>query len=108
MVDIVRLFYDRMRACVWLDGGRVSEWFEPRVFARGVFLHRYCSKYSSQRFLILPRTDPSPQVEADLVSIRSTPLAVRDGDETPQTSTIWSMLYADDAAIVSISPASLA
>ena len=51
------------------------------------------------------RTDP--QVEADLVSIRST-LAVRNGDETPRTSTIWSMMYADDAAIVSRSPASLA
>ena len=48
-----------------------------------------------------------PQVEADLVSIRSTTLAVRDGDETPRTSTIWSMLYAEDAAIVSRSPASL-
>ena len=34
------------------------------------------------------------QVEADLVSIRSTPLAVRDGDETPRTSTIWRILYA--------------
>ena len=42
------------------------------------------------------------------MSIRSTTLAVRDGDETPRTSTIWSMLYADDAAIVSKSPASLA
>ena len=32
---------------------------------------------------------------------------MRDGDETLRTSTIWSMLYADDAAIVSRSPASL-
>ena len=45
-----------------------------------------------------------PQVEADLVSIRSITLAVRDGDETPRTSTIWSMLYVDDAPIVSRSP----
>ena len=29
-----------------------------------------------------------PQIEADLVSIRSTTLAVGDGDETPRTSTI--------------------
>ena len=28
MVDIVRQFHDGMRACVRLDGGRVSEWFE--------------------------------------------------------------------------------
>ena len=41
------------------------------------------------------------QHTADLVSIRST-------RETLRTSTIWSMLYADDAAIVSRSPASLA
>ena len=33
---------------------------------------------------------------------------MRDGDETPRTSTIWSMLYADDVAIVSRPPASLA
>ena len=40
------------------------------------------------------RLRADPQVEADLVSIRSTTLAVRDGDETPRTSTIWSMLCA--------------
>ena len=28
MVDIVRQFHDGMRACVRLDRGRVSEWFE--------------------------------------------------------------------------------
>ena len=39
---------------------------------------------------------------------RSTPLAVRDGYETPRTSTIWNMVYADDAAIVSRPPASVA
>ena len=28
IVDIVRQFHDEMRACVRLDGGRLSEWFE--------------------------------------------------------------------------------
>ena len=28
IVDIVRQFHNGMRACVRLDGGRVSEWFE--------------------------------------------------------------------------------
>ena len=28
MVDFVRQFHDGMRACVPLDVGRVSEWFE--------------------------------------------------------------------------------
>ena len=28
VVDIVRQFHDEMRACVRLDGGRLSEWFE--------------------------------------------------------------------------------
>ena len=51
MVDIVRQFHDGMRACVRLDGGRVSEWLRS---ARDVFLRRYCST-SSQRFLILSR-----------------------------------------------------
>ena len=59
-----------------------------RVFARGVqHLHsgsQYCRGEIPSR----------SHVEADLVSIRS-------------TSTIWNMLHADDAAIVSRSPASL-
>ena len=33
---------------------------------------------------------------------------MRDGDETPRASMIWSMLYANDAAIAPGSPASLA
>ena len=41
------------------------------------------------------------------MSICSIPLAVRDGDEIPRTSTIWNMLYADDAVIECRSPASL-
>ena len=35
-------------------------------------------------------------------------MTVRDGDETPRASMIWSMLYANDAAIAPGSPASLA
>lgn len=50
----------------------------------------------------------NPQVEAGLVSTHLIHLAMRDGDELPQTSTKWIMLYADDASIVFRSPASLA
>ena len=95
MVDFVRQFHDGMRAYVRLDGGRVSGWFEV-----GEGLH--------QGYVLAPilfnifftavlntaeeRLRADPQIEADLVSIRSTTLAARDGDETPRTSTIWNML----------------
>ena len=69
MVDIVHEFNDEMQACVRLDGERVSEWFEAVLITAGKRL----------------RAEPQ---EADPVSIRSTPLAVRDGDETLRTSTI--------------------
>ena len=110
MVDIVLQFHDSMRACVRLDGGRVSEWFEV-----GQGLRQGCGLapilfniFTAVLTTAEEGLRADSQVEADLVSIRSTPLAVRDGDETPRTSTIWSMLYVDDAEIVSRSPASLA
>ena len=99
-----------MRAFAQLDGRRVSEWFEvgqgirqgcvlaPILFS--IFTPAVINT-AEERF----RADP--KVEADLVSIRSTPLVVKDGDEPPQISRIWNMLYAYGAAIVSRSTASL-
>ena len=84
IVDILRQFHDGLRACVQLDGGRVSEWFEvgqglrqgcalaPILF--NIFFKAVLNT-DEERF----RSDP--QVEADLVSIRSTPLPMGDGDE---------------------------
>ena len=111
MVDIVRQFYDGMRTCVRLDGGRLSEWFEVGQGLRQGFV--LAPILFNIHFTVVlntaeERLREDPQVEANVASIRSTPLTVRDGDETPQTSTIWNMLYADDAAIVFRSPASLA
>ena len=111
MVDIVHQFHDGTRACVRLNGGKVSKCFEvgqgighgyvlaPLLFS---IFFTVVLNTAEERF----RADP--QVEVDLVRIRSTPSVVRGGDKTPRTSTIWSILYADDDAIVSRSPASLA
>ena len=111
MVDIVRQFHDGMRARVRLDGGRVSEWFEVGeglrqgcVLAPILFNIFFTAVLNTAE----ERLRSDPQVEADLVSTRSTRLAVRDGEETTRTSSIWSMLYADDAVVVSKSPARLA
>ena len=96
MVDIVGQFHDGMRAFVRLDGGRVSEWFEVGqglrqgcVLASILFNIFFIAVLNTTE----ERLRAALQVEANLVSIRSTPLAVRDGD---------------DAAIVSRPPASLA
>ena len=110
MVDIVCQFHDGMRVCVRLDEGRVLEWFEV-----GQGLPQGCGLapilFNIFFTVVLntaeERLRADPQVEADLVSTRSPRLAVRDGEETTWTSTIWGMLYADDAAIVSKSPARL-
>ena len=111
MVHIVRQFHDGMRACVRLDGGRVSEWFEVgQGLRQGYVLAPILFNifFTAVLNTVKKRLRAEPQIEADLVSIRSTPLAVREGEKTPLTPMIWSMLYADDSAIVSRSPASLA
>ena len=81
MVDIMRQFHDSMRACIRLDGGRVSEWFEV-----GQGLHQGCFItlillnifFTAVLKTAEERIRAEPQVEADLVSIRSTQLVVRD------------------------------
>ena len=85
MVDIVRQFHDGMRACVRLNGGRVSEWFKVGqglrqgcVLARLLFNIFFTAVLNTAE----ERFRANPQVEADLVSISSTLLAVGDGDET--------------------------
>ena len=82
----------RLTHClIRLNGGRMSEWFEVGqdlrqgcVLAPILFNIFFTAVLNTAE----ERLRADPQVEADLVSIRSIPLAVRDGDETPQTSTI--------------------
>ena len=101
MIDIVRQFHDGMRACVRLDGERMSEWFEVGQDLRQgcVLAPILINIFTAVLNTAEERLRADPEVEADLVSIRSTPLAVRDGDETPQTSAIWSMLCRDRVQI---------
>ena len=91
MVDIVRQFHDGMRACVRLNAGRVSKWFEVDqgvrqgcVFAPILFNIFFTAVLNTAEERLLADL----QVEADLVSIRSTALAARGGDETPRRSKI--------------------
>ena len=92
MVDIMSQFHNGMPACVRLDGGKVSEWFEV---CQGLRLRYVFAP-------ILLNFFKDPQVEPNLVSIRSIPLVVGDGDEIPWTSTTWIMLCAYDAAVVEV------
>ena len=91
MVDIVRQFHDEVPACVRLNGGRVSEWFEiGQGLRQGCVLNPIFFNifFTAVLNTAEERLRADPQVEADLVSTRSNPLAVRGGDETPRTSTI--------------------
>ena len=88
----------------------MSEWFElGQGLRQGYVLTPILFNifFTAVRNAAEERFRADPQVGADLVSIRSTTLAVRDGDETTRASTIWCILYGDDTAIVSRSPASV-
>ena len=73
MVDIVLQFHDRMRACVRLDRGRVSEWFEvDQGLRQGCVLAPILFNIFSTAVLNTAeeRLRADPQVDAYLVSIR--------------------------------------
>ena len=72
MISIIRQFHDGMRACITLDGGRTSKWFEVRqglrqgcVFAPLLFNIFFMAILSNAEKQF--REDPA--VVADLVNI---------------------------------------
>ena len=114
MISIIRQFHDGMRACIRLDGGRTSEWFPVRQGLRqgcvlapllfNIFLTAVLSTAEKQ-------FNEDPAVVADLVNIDFVPVpgfGKEEWGESPRSTELFSMLYADDAGIIARTSASLA
>ena len=113
MISIIRQFHDGMRACSRLDGGRTSEWFEVRQGFRQdcVLAHLLFNIFTTVLSTAEKQFRVDPAVVADLVNIdfRLVPGFGKDEwGESPQSTELFSMLYADDAGIVARTSASLA
>ena len=112
MIDIIRQFHDGMRARVRMDDGELSEWFEV---AQGLRQECVLSPLLFNIFfaavieVVLQRFSEDDTILENLVF-----LDVGSGGGPDETRldrvrrAVWVMLYANDAGIVSRSPAGLA
>ena len=111
MIEVIRQFYDGMRAYVRSDDGRCSQWFEvAQGLRQGCVLSPllFSVFFAAILRVVLERSSKDAGILADLIHLHKQPSKVR-----PETAlecvrrAIWGMLYADDACIVSRSPRGL-
>jgi hypothetical protein len=116
MIGVIRAFHEGMRACVRLDDGELSEWFEvTHGLRQGCVLAPLLFNlfFSAVLTVAVGRFKSEPQVVDDLVTIRSrfdtSPFdtASRKAKTKWLLRQLWGFLYADDAAIASKSQTSL-
>ncbi|CAB1110695.1 unnamed protein product [Ectocarpus sp. CCAP 1310/34] len=118
MLAVIRHFHEGMRARVRTDDGQYSEWFDV-----GQGLRQGCNLApllfnlfsAAMRMVAVTEFDKDPKVTADMIKIATrvecTGKRGRSAGKKAMMVTVaealWDMLYADDAAIVSLTPESL-
>ena len=112
MLAVIRQFHDGMRARVRMDDGTCSEWFDV-----GQGLRQGCNLapllfnlfFAAMLMVAVDEFSGDEQVMTDMVKIRSkvTEGKGKNAKVVEAVKSLWGMLYADDAGIVSRSPGSL-
>ena len=112
MLAVIRQFHDGMRARVRMDDGTCSDWFDV-----GQGLRQGCNLapllfnlfFAAMLMVAVDEFSGDEQVMTDMVKIRSkvTEGKGKNAKVVEAVKSLWGMLYADDAGIVSRSPGSL-
>ena len=111
MIEVIRQFHDRMRACVRSDDGRCPERFEvAQELRQGCVLSPLLFNvfFAAILFVVLERFSKDAGILVNLIHLQEQPSKVgpKMALECVRRA-IWGMLYADDACIVSRSPRGL-